>query len=156
MPRGADAPEARRRKTSGKGVPRGALFACDVVTIRGGRGGTSGRGEAGGAQMRGFPPVRRGMSVGGFSAARSDPPHEGHAHITREALKRFGLDEVWWLVSPGNPLKARGPAPLPGAYGRRRGGDGPPTGCGSRTSRRGSARATPPGRSTRSARGMPV
>ncbi len=33
-------------------------------------------------------------------------------HITREALKRFGLDEVWWLVSPGNPLKARGPAPL--------------------------------------------
>lgn len=32
--------------------------------------------------------------------------------ITREALKRFGLDEVWWLVSPGNPLKTRGPAPL--------------------------------------------
>ncbi|MEO0372888.1 MAG: nicotinate-nucleotide adenylyltransferase, partial [Pseudomonadota bacterium] len=28
------------------------------------------------------------------------------------ALRRFGLDQVWWLVSPGNPLKARGPAPL--------------------------------------------
>jgi nicotinate-nucleotide adenylyltransferase len=41
-----------------------------------------------------------------------DPAHEGHAHITREALKRFGLDRVWWMVSPGNPLKARGPAPL--------------------------------------------
>lgn len=41
-----------------------------------------------------------------------DPAHAGHAHITREALKRFGLDRVWWLVSPGNPLKARGPAPL--------------------------------------------
>jgi len=41
-----------------------------------------------------------------------DPAHSGHAHITREALKRFGLDRVWWLVSPGNPLKARGPAPL--------------------------------------------
>jgi len=33
-------------------------------------------------------------------------------HITLEALKRFGLDEVWWLVSPHNPLKAHGPAPL--------------------------------------------
>ncbi len=41
-----------------------------------------------------------------------DPSHAGHAHITREALKRFGLDRVWWLVSPGNPLKAHGPAPL--------------------------------------------
>lgn len=41
-----------------------------------------------------------------------DPAHAGHAHITREALKRFGLDRVWWLVSPGNPLKSRGPAPL--------------------------------------------
>lgn len=41
-----------------------------------------------------------------------DPPHEGHVHITEEALRRFGLDRVWWLVSPGNPLKARGPAPL--------------------------------------------
>jgi len=62
--------------------------------------------------MRGFPPARRGMAVG-LLGGSFDPPHEGHAHITREALKRFGLDEVWWLVSPGNPLKARGPAPLP-------------------------------------------
>lgn len=42
-----------------------------------------------------------------------DPAHAGHAHITREALKRFGLDQVWWVVSPGNPLKPRGPAPMP-------------------------------------------
>ena len=33
-------------------------------------------------------------------------------HITTDALQRFGLDQVWWLVSPGNPLKSRGPAPL--------------------------------------------
>ncbi len=32
--------------------------------------------------------------------------------ITREALRRFALDRVWWLVSPGNPLKAEGPAPM--------------------------------------------
>jgi nicotinate-nucleotide adenylyltransferase len=48
----------------------------------------------------------------GLLGGSFDPPHAGHAHITREALKRFGLDAVWWLVSPGNPLKARGPAPL--------------------------------------------
>lgn len=48
----------------------------------------------------------------GLLGGSFDPPHAGHVHITREALKRFGLDRVWWLVSPGNPLKARGPAPL--------------------------------------------
>ncbi|MFD1344302.1 nicotinate-nucleotide adenylyltransferase [Litorisediminicola beolgyonensis] len=53
------------------------------------------------------PGSRVGLLGGSF-----DPPHAGHAHITREALKRFGLDRVVWLVSPGNPLKARGPQPL--------------------------------------------
>ncbi|MEM7720487.1 MAG: nicotinate-nucleotide adenylyltransferase [Pseudomonadota bacterium] len=60
---------------------------------------------------QGFPPAKPGMRIG-LLGGSFDPAHEGHAHITREALKRFGLDEVWWLVSPGNPLKARGPAPL--------------------------------------------
>ncbi|MBD3678848.1 MAG: nicotinate-nucleotide adenylyltransferase [Rhodobacteraceae bacterium] len=59
----------------------------------------------------GFPPARAGMVIG-LLGGSFDPPHAGHAHITREALKRFGLDRVWWLVSPGNPLKAEGPAPL--------------------------------------------
>ena len=48
----------------------------------------------------------------GLLGGSFDPAHDGHVHITREALKRFGLDRVWWLVSPGNPLKAHGPAPL--------------------------------------------
>ena len=48
----------------------------------------------------------------GLLGGSFDPAHEGHVHITREALKRFGLDRVWWLVSPGNPLKAEGPADL--------------------------------------------
>lgn len=60
----------------------------------------------------GLPLARRGMVIG-LLGGSFDPPHAGHVHITREALKRFGLDRVWWLVSPGNPLKARGPAPLP-------------------------------------------
>ncbi len=60
---------------------------------------------------QGLPYVPRGQVIG-LLGGSFDPAHEGHAHITREALKRFGLDEVWWLVSPGNPLKARGPARL--------------------------------------------
>lgn len=48
----------------------------------------------------------------GLLGGSFDPAHEGHAHITREALKRLHLDQVWWLVSPGNPLKARQPAPM--------------------------------------------
>ena len=48
----------------------------------------------------------------GLLGGSFDPAHEGHVHITREALRRFGLDRVWWLVSPGNPLKPRPPAPL--------------------------------------------
>ncbi len=48
----------------------------------------------------------------GLLGGSFDPAHPGHAHITREAMKRFGLDRVWWLVTPGNPLKQDGPAPL--------------------------------------------
>ena len=61
--------------------------------------------------MQGFPLAYRGMTVG-LLGGSFDPAHEGHAHITREALKRFALDRVWWLVSPGNPLKVSGPAPM--------------------------------------------
>jgi nicotinate-nucleotide adenylyltransferase len=60
----------------------------------------------------GLPIARPGMCIG-LLGGSFDPPHAGHAHITREALKRLGLDRVWWLVSPGNPLKREGPAPLP-------------------------------------------
>lgn len=60
---------------------------------------------------QGFPVAARGMVIG-LLGGSFDPAHEGHAHITREAMKRIGLDRVWWLVSPGNPLKARQPAPM--------------------------------------------
>lgn len=58
-----------------------------------------------------IPYARPGQVVGLFGGS-FDPPHQGHVHVTREAMKAFGLDRVWWLVSPGNPLKERGPAPL--------------------------------------------
>ncbi|MFE3839060.1 nicotinate-nucleotide adenylyltransferase [Pseudogemmobacter sonorensis] len=60
---------------------------------------------------QGFPVAARGMVIG-LLGGSFDPAHEGHVHITREALKRIGLDRIWWLVSPGNPLKPNPPAPL--------------------------------------------
>lgn len=59
----------------------------------------------------GLPYVARGQRIG-LLGGSFDPPHAGHVHITLEAMKRFGLDQVWWLVSPGNPLKSHGPAKL--------------------------------------------
>jgi nicotinate-nucleotide adenylyltransferase len=54
------------------------------------------------------PPGQRiGLLGGSF-----DPPHAGHVHVTEWALRAFGLDRVWWLVSPGNPLKPDAPADL--------------------------------------------
>ena len=44
---------------------------------------------------------RIGLLGGSFN-----PAHEGHRHISLEALKRLALDEVWWVVSPQNPLKS--------------------------------------------------
>lgn len=63
------------------------------------------------AMKQGFPIARPGMTIG-LLGGSFDPAHEGHAHVTRAALRKFGLDRVWWLVSPGNPLKAAGPAPI--------------------------------------------
>ena len=44
---------------------------------------------------------RIGLLGGSFN-----PAHDGHRYISLEAIKRLGLDEVWWLVSPQNPLKS--------------------------------------------------
>jgi len=66
-----------------------------------------------------IPHAAPGQAIG-LLGGSFDPAHAGHAHLTREALKHFGLDEVWWLVSPGNPLKARGPAPMDQRLARAR------------------------------------
>ena len=44
---------------------------------------------------------RIGLLGGSFN-----PAHRGHRRISLAAMDALGLDEVWWLVSPGNPLKA--------------------------------------------------
>ncbi len=42
----------------------------------------------------------------GLLGGSFNPAHGGHRRITRFAIDALGLDEVWWLVSPGNPLKS--------------------------------------------------
>jgi nicotinate-nucleotide adenylyltransferase len=52
--------------------------------------------------------ARIGLLGGSFN-----PAHAGHLHVAEQALRALGLDQVWLLVSPGNPLKpARGMAPF--------------------------------------------
>ncbi|MEZ0260356.1 MAG: nicotinate-nucleotide adenylyltransferase [Alphaproteobacteria bacterium] len=49
----------------------------------------------------------------GLLGGSFNPAHEGHRHISLQAIKSLGLDAVWWMVSPQNPLKsARDMAPL--------------------------------------------
>lgn len=56
--------------------------------------------------MRALPRAYPGQKIGLYGGS-FDPAHEGHAHVARTAKKRLGLDRVWWLVSPQNPLKAQ-------------------------------------------------
>ncbi|GJE10511.1 MULTISPECIES: nicotinate-nucleotide adenylyltransferase [Methylobacterium] len=57
-----------------------------------------------------LPPSAPGMRIGLYGGS-FNPAHLGHRHVTVMALRRLGLDRVWWLVSPGNPLKNRNALP---------------------------------------------
>ena len=60
--------------------------------------------------------IKTGLLGGSFN-----PAHGGHRRISIHAAAELGLDEVWWLVSPGNPLKpAQGMAPLPARFASAR------------------------------------
>jgi len=51
-----------------------------------------------------MPHVEPGMAVGLFGGT-FNPPHDGHLLVAELALRRMALDQVWWMVTPGNPLK---------------------------------------------------
>lgn len=53
-----------------------------------------------------FPGQLIGVMGGTFN-----PPHEGHVTVSRTAMRRLGLDRLWWVVTPGNPLKTQGGLP---------------------------------------------
>jgi nicotinate-nucleotide adenylyltransferase len=51
-----------------------------------------------------MPHAEKGMAVGLFGGS-FNPPHAGHALVAEIALRRLALDQLWWIVTPGNPLK---------------------------------------------------
>jgi nicotinate-nucleotide adenylyltransferase len=51
-----------------------------------------------------LPPHAPGLRIGLFGGT-FDPPHEAHRAVCLIAMKRLRLDRLWWLVTPGNPLK---------------------------------------------------
>lgn len=56
-----------------------------------------------------LPAFQPGMRIGLFGGS-FDPAHEGHRQVSLVALRSLRLDQVWWLVSPHNPLKPRAPS----------------------------------------------
>jgi len=56
-----------------------------------------------------LPSFQPGMKIGLFGGS-FDPPHAGHREVSLVALRALGLDQVWWLVSPQNPLKPNAPS----------------------------------------------
>ena len=57
-----------------------------------------------------LPPHPPGLRIGLYGGS-FNPPHAGHLHVGLLALKRLRLDRIWWLVTPGNPLKELGGLP---------------------------------------------
>ena len=53
------------------------------------------------------PHAEAGQRIG-LLGGSFNPPHAAHRLISQIALQRLGLDRVWWVVTPGNPLKAKG------------------------------------------------
>jgi nicotinate-nucleotide adenylyltransferase len=59
------------------------------------------------ARLKARPPYAAPGQTIGLLGGSFNPPHVAHRMISETALKRLGLDKVWWVVSPGNPLKQR-------------------------------------------------
>ncbi len=109
------------KPSRGRGLLRGVTSKSPDVTAdaRARSGSRSKTSVPGGARRLGgieisvaLPPYARGMRIGLFGGT-FDPPHAAHRAACLLAMRRLGLDRVWWMVTPGNPLKnTRGLAPL--------------------------------------------
>jgi nicotinate-nucleotide adenylyltransferase len=52
-----------------------------------------------------MPSVAKGLAIGLFGGS-FNPPHAGHALVAEIALRRLRIDRLWWMITPGNPLKS--------------------------------------------------
>ena len=60
-----------------------------------------------------MPFVEKGMTVGLFGGS-FNPPHAGHALVAEIALRRLKLDQLWWIVTPGQSTEGYAPSGAPG------------------------------------------
>lgn len=49
--------------------------------------------------------LNSGIMKVGILGGSFNPPHQGHVHISQLAIKKLGLNQVWWIVTKKNPLK---------------------------------------------------
>ena len=71
-----------------------------------------------------LPRFARGQAIG-LLGGSFNPPHDGHRLISELALHRLRLDRLWWLATPGNPLKSGGGPDRDARAARSRGATGP-------------------------------
>ena len=64
--------------------------------------------------MKVKPPVAMAGQRIGIMGGSFNPPHDGHRIVAETAVKRLNLDQLWWVVTPGNPLKSNGALPAQG------------------------------------------
>jgi nicotinate-nucleotide adenylyltransferase len=57
--------------------------------------------------LRARPPFALAGQRIGLMGGSFNPPHAAHLHVAKTALMRLGLDQLWWMVTPANPLKPR-------------------------------------------------
>jgi nicotinate-nucleotide adenylyltransferase len=99
------------RSTRRRGSPaaRGTLAGAARSALRAEPGTAA---KVNGASRLVLPPHAPGMRIGLFGGT-FDPPHAAHVGASLLAMKRLKLGRIWWLVTPGNPLKdTRGLQPL--------------------------------------------
>lgn len=71
--------------------------------------------------LRVRPPLALGGQRIGVMGGTFNPPHDGHRIVAETAIKRLNLDQLWWVATPGNPLKEHdGLAPLGERLGQMR------------------------------------
>src|SRR5574340_838365 len=103
--RGREHPGVSRRKAAPDAIPSGIRFARrKCASLAGAVDSLKEAPVASRPVVQAVPLYAKGMRIG-LLGGSFNPPHAAHRAISLFAIKRLNLDRVWWLVTPGNPLK---------------------------------------------------